>query len=250
VSAHLDEFVMQRPAFGTLADETPTYMDVFRLEAAVLVGHAPAAARLVERLGATRHVTTGVRLPTCIARHLGAACALLGRWGEAETYYRAALALATAIRFRPEVALCHLGLAELLLMHEPRNYDPPLERLRAASEHLAAAVPQLAAMGMQPALAQARALATRIETMTTAFGTRREQAGLTPREAEILALVAAGKSNGEIASALVISVRTAERHVANIYAKLGTGGPVARATATAYAHTHGVVQTSDAGYVP
>ncbi len=44
---------------------------------------------------------------------------------------------------------------------------------------------------------------------------------LTPREREVAALVAAGKSNREIADALVLSERTAERHVANIMAKLG-----------------------------
>jgi len=97
VAAHLDEFVVGRPGFGAAADETPTYMDVFRLEAAALVGHRPAAAKLVERLAASGHVTTGVRLPTCIARHLGAACALLGRPDDALAHYRAALDLATAI---------------------------------------------------------------------------------------------------------------------------------------------------------
>jgi ATP/maltotriose-dependent transcriptional regulator MalT len=72
-------------------------------------------------------------------------------------------------------------------------------------------------------------------------GERIGRAVLTPRETEILCLVAGGKSNGDIASALVISIRTAERHLANIYTKLGTGGVVARATATSYAYTHGVV---------
>jgi DNA-binding NarL/FixJ family response regulator len=64
---------------------------------------------------------------------------------------------------------------------------------------------------------------------------------MTARELQVLRLVAAGKSNAEIADSLVMSVRTAERHLANIYAKLGTGGPVARAAATAYAHTNGLV---------
>jgi DNA-binding CsgD family transcriptional regulator len=230
VAAHLDELVLGRPGFGTAADETATYMDVFRLEAAVLVGHRPAAAKLVERLAASGHVTTGIRLPTCIARHLGAACALLGR-PDALAHYRAALDLATAIGFRPEIALCQLGLAELLLMHVPRERG-------AVPEHLAAATDELAAMGMAPALAQARELAARLGASGGQGGT---PAGLTPREVEILRLVAAGKSNDEIATALVVSIRTAERHLSNIYAKLGTGGTVARATATAFAHTHGLV---------
>ena len=242
VWAHLEEFVVRRPGFGTAVDETPTYLDVFRLEAAVLVGHMAAAAKLVERLAACAHVTTGVRLPTCIGRHLGGGCALLGRYAEAEVHYRAALDLATAIRFRPEAALCHLDLAELVLARQEREDRLQAERLRIAKEHLAKATPEFEAMCMQPALERARELATRVQSMDLRHYKRTDRVGLTPREVEIVRLVATGKSNDEIATALVISVRTAERHLANIYAKLGTGGAVARASASAYAHTQGLVQ--------
>ena len=63
---------------------------------------------------------------------------------------------------------------------------------------------------------------------------------LSPREREVLRLVAGGRSNDEIAAALVLSVRTVERHVVNVYAKLGLSGPTARAAATGWAHEHGV----------
>jgi DNA-binding NarL/FixJ family response regulator len=58
---------------------------------------------------------------------------------------------------------------------------------------------------------------------------------LTWRELDVLRLIAAGKRNAEIAVELVLSVRTVERHISNIYAKIGAEGPAARATATAYA---------------
>ncbi len=64
---------------------------------------------------------------------------------------------------------------------------------------------------------------------------------LTPREREVLALVAAGRSNTEIAAALVLSVRTVERHISNIYDKVGVNGKAARAAAAAFAVRHGVV---------
>jgi LuxR family maltose regulon positive regulatory protein len=64
--------------------------------------------------------------------------------------------------------------------------------------------------------------------------------GLSPREAEVLGLVARGLSNDEIARRLVLSVRTVERHVANIYVKIGASGRTARAVATAWAHAHGI----------
>ncbi|WP_308198734.1 helix-turn-helix transcriptional regulator [Actinomadura litoris] len=57
--------------------------------------------------------------------------------------------------------------------------------------------------------------------------------GLTPREAEVLRLVAAGRSNREIAAALFISAKTASVHVSNILAKLGVSG---RGEAAATAH--------------
>ena len=50
-------------------------------------------------------------------------------------------------------------------------------------------------------------------------------AGLTPREVEVLRLLAAGRSNQEIAAELVLSTRTAERHIANI---LKRSAPMAR----------------------
>jgi DNA-binding CsgD family transcriptional regulator len=53
--------------------------------------------------------------------------------------------------------------------------------------------------------------------------------GITGREAEVLRLLAAGQSNREIAATLVLSVRTVERHIENIYAKLGVHGQAARA---------------------
>lgn len=61
--------------------------------------------------------------------------------------------------------------------------------------------------------------------------------GLTEREVEVLRLLATGLSSKEIGAALVLSVRTVERHIANLYLKTGTHG---RAQATAYALSHGL----------
>jgi DNA-binding CsgD family transcriptional regulator/tetratricopeptide (TPR) repeat protein len=63
------------------------------------------------------------------------------------------------------------------------------------------------------------------------------QLGLTPREVEVLALVAAGRSNRQIAQALFISPKTVGVHVSNILAKLGVAG---RVEAAAVAHRLGL----------
>ena len=70
--------------------------------------------------------------------------------------------------------------------------------------------------------------------------TAERRGDLSQREAEVLRLVARGDSNDEMARTLFLSVRTVERHVANIYAKLGLSGRTARAGATAWAHTNGI----------
>jgi DNA-binding CsgD family transcriptional regulator len=62
--------------------------------------------------------------------------------------------------------------------------------------------------------------------------------GLTARELEVLRMVAAGRTNKAIAAELVLSVRTVDRHVSNIFAKLGVSS---RASATTYAHEHGLI---------
>lgn len=65
--------------------------------------------------------------------------------------------------------------------------------------------------------------------------------GLTPREREILAWVATGRTNRAIAAALSISEKTVARHVSNIFAKLGLS---TRAAATAYAYEHRLAHPS------
>jgi DNA-binding CsgD family transcriptional regulator len=62
-------------------------------------------------------------------------------------------------------------------------------------------------------------------------------AGLTPRELEVLRLIAGGRTNREISSDLVLSVRTVARHITNIYGKIGVRS---KAEATAYAIRHGL----------
>lgn len=75
---------------------------------------------------------------------------------------------------------------------------------------------------------------TRVEALSRAL-TPAPAGGLSAREMQVLRLVARGKTNREIASALFISERTVERHLSNIFNKLDL---TSRSAATAYAYEH------------
>jgi DNA-binding CsgD family transcriptional regulator/tetratricopeptide (TPR) repeat protein len=85
-------------------------------------------------------------------------------------------------------------------------------------------------LGAAPDLAQVEALSPTVRSQAPM--------GLTGRELEVLALVATGKSNREIAATLVISEHTVARHVQNILAKLGVSS---RTAASAFAFEHDLV---------
>jgi ATP/maltotriose-dependent transcriptional regulator MalT len=71
---------------------------------------------------------------------------------------------------------------------------------------------------------------------------RADVAGLTPREREVLALVATGATNAGIAGRLVLSERTVERHLSNLFRKLGVSS---RTEAARYAFVHGLAPSED-----
>ena len=66
----------------------------------------------------------------------------------------------------------------------------------------------------------------------------RSSHGLTPRELDVLRLVASGRSNKQIAAELVISEHTVARHVQNIFAKLDVSS---RTAAASFAFEHQLV---------
>jgi DNA-binding NarL/FixJ family response regulator len=65
-------------------------------------------------------------------------------------------------------------------------------------------------------------------------------AGLTPREIEVLILIARGGSTRQVAQQLTITPKTAETHIERIYAKTGA---TTRSTATLFALQHGLLGT-------
>jgi DNA-binding CsgD family transcriptional regulator len=84
-------------------------------------------------------------------------------------------------------------------------------------------------------------LGARLEAAATAelLSERARPAGLTAREVDVLRLVAAGKSNREIADELYLSIKTVARHLANIFGKLDVSS---RTAAAAFAYEHGLLE--------
>jgi DNA-binding NarL/FixJ family response regulator len=96
-----------------------------------------------------------------------------------------------------------------------------------AALELSAAVRTFLSLGAQPDRRRAEKLVG-----------PRPASGLTVRELEVLRLVAAGGTNQAIAAVLGLSAKTVERHLSNVYTKLGVAS---RAAATAYAYQHDLV---------
>jgi len=142
---------------GEVADHYATHPERTRhefgdllllLEIAVPAEHTRATEVLSSLLAGTVYKTTGFSNPTCVARHLGGAAALLGRHEEARKQYREAIKVCTEMRFRPELALTRLQLAELILEHYP-------DERKEAVEHLAFCIPEFRDMKMKPWLERA-----------------------------------------------------------------------------------------------
>jgi tetratricopeptide (TPR) repeat protein len=151
----LNRMVRRRSHMDLREDETWAWIDTLLLEAAILVRHREAADFLLRRFAGSPIRTTGIWLSTIIARHLGAAAAMLGRMDEAKAHYLDAIQVATDMRFRPELALTRFQLAELLLDHYPEEHDQALE-------HLDFAIKEFEEMKMQPSLEKALALKERL----------------------------------------------------------------------------------------
>jgi DNA-binding CsgD family transcriptional regulator len=215
----------------------------FLAEACARLGDARHALTLYELLRpyAGYNVRSG-GYPVSLAcfgsasRPLGMLAAMLGRWEAAARHFEDAIAMNTRMRAWPWVAHTQDAYAAMLLAHHARG---DLPRARAL---LGQALEVYERLGMERYAAGARAVLAAprlaaVPPLSSAYPGR-----LTPREVDVVRLIAAGRSNREIAGALVLSERTVERHIANIYEKIGAYGRAARAAAAAYALSHHLVE--------
>jgi DNA-binding CsgD family transcriptional regulator len=196
--------------------------------ALAIAGRAEAVA---PRYEAARTIHRFLSFGTFGPLELGRAAALLRRWNEAEAHFRAGLHVAD------EEGL--VLLTPMLLRERGNAYlrrGRRGDRSRAAAD-LRGARDCFQALGLSTLAA---AIEQTIGSLERGLPDRLP-GGLTQREAEVLRLVASGHSNRQIAEDLVISEKTVEQHLLNIYQKLQVDN---RSGAVAFAFAHGLAAPS------
>ena len=222
--AYFDADRMLESSFGSRHDEFITEMVSALVEKLVDEGRFPEASALLHR-GVTA-VGDGL--------HRASLLVLVAAYGEDEDLPAARASLAAWAG--PDNLIGHTHLAFFDAHLAMRGGDASTMRFKAVE---AAALyarferpyERARALELAGEVAEAQALyerigdvrdATRLRTATASVNRRgRAKHELTPREIEISALVARGKSNRAVAEELVISERTVEKHLDSIFAKLG-----------------------------
>ncbi|WP_300015487.1 AAA family ATPase [Pseudonocardia sp.] len=163
-----------------------------------------------------------VRCDGSVSRVLGVLAAALGRDEEAERRLAEAVAMEDRVGALPYRVLSQVALARLLV-GRPGDAERAAGLARSAAD-------TARRLGMAPALAAADELLVAIRSA------QRSAVPLTTREREVLARLADGRTNRQIAAELVVSERTVETHVANVLGKLGVAN---RAEAAVWASRNG-----------
>ncbi len=205
---------------GTTAQLQRAPLRIAQVEIALAAGDLDAAedaASELERTAAT-YASSGLQAAAYGAR--GCVLQARGQTGEALVQLREACRRWQDIEAPYEAARVRLQLAEAYhLLGDGEAAALELDVAEKVFERLGAAWDSRVVAAMR--------------------GGSRATAGLSPREVEVLRLMASGHSNREIASELFLSERTVHRHVSNIFAKLDVSS---RAAATAAAYESGLAR--------
>ena len=196
--------------------------------AAVIEGDGRAAQEQLEFFD--RYDKQLVVVCTTLGRLLGLLAKTIGRIDRAVEEFAHAREFCAKARFRPELAWVSHDYAETLLQRNgPGDRDVALSLVQES-------INIAEGLGMKPLHERAVALLEQAKSMPMRGPVY--PAGLTEREVEVLRLIAAGKTDREIAAELIISIRTVGNHVSNILNKTSS---VNRTEATAFAVRHGLV---------
>ena len=160
----------------------------------------------------------------CADRVLGLLAQMMGSFEQAAAHFEDALAFCRKAGYRPELAWSLYDFATLLQAQGEREKAVALlnEALMISTE-----------LGMRPLTEKATTLKEKAEMQPARVPQYPD--GLTQREVEVLRLIAAGKTDRQIADELFISIRTVGNHVSNILNKTAASN---RTEAATYASRH------------
>jgi len=215
-AASLDRALTERGGSIQRLAILPAYVDVM-----LRVGDIAAARKACNELDAVAD-ETGIDMHRAWSTYARGVVDLAdGRPGEAIPSLRAAFKLWQTLEVPHEMARTRTSLAKALLaVGDEDTARLELEAARSTFSHLGAAPDRV-----------------EVEALSGTEGPGKPH-DLTPRELEVLRLLASGATNRSIAEKLVLSQRTVDRHVSNIFAKLGV---TTRSAATSHAYRHRLV---------
>ena len=232
----LAELGMEREARRELARVADGGLEPFRTslwlaslaylaEAAALLGDSRMAELVYPALepfgGANMMIGHLVAWYGAADRHLGMLAATLGKWERAAEHFERALELNRRMGAATWLAHTEYEYARMLVARGRRD---------RAEQLLGEAAALAERLGLP-------ALLVRIRSLGAAAAPAQLPGGLSPREVQILRLVASGLSNREIGAALFISEHTAANHMRAILRKTDSAN---RTEAASYAHRHGL----------
>ncbi|MCZ6539555.1 MAG: LuxR C-terminal-related transcriptional regulator, partial [Chloroflexi bacterium] len=192
--------------------------------AAVASGDGEEAAEHYQRLKNLRGSGFGWPFPICADRLLGLLTHTAEMPEEARSHFEDALKITSKAGYRLEEAwTCHDYAESLIDSGEPSDVEKAISLIDDGLEISR----ELGLIAIEERLVALQNRANALTAPTPAYPD-----GLTEREVEVLRLLAAGHTNREIAEELVLSARTVERHISNVYAKISVRN---RAEATSFA---------------
>lgn len=209
-----------------------------QVEIALAIGDAALAAAAADELDDVAAAYRSSGLQAAARRARGSVLLAAGRAEEALGVLWSACTGWTELEAPYDCAKVRVLLASAYrLLGDTESADRELATARSCFEGLGAVLDARAAGGPAPPGEPCPTPPAGPPAPSVRSLAPRSLAPLTAREAEVLALVAAGRTNRQVAAELVLSEKTVARHLSNIYAKLGVA---TRTEAARFAYEHGV----------
>jgi DNA-binding CsgD family transcriptional regulator len=213
-----------------------------RAELALAEGDAKQALEIVERLiaSAPNVESAGERAIPRLGILRGEVLLALGRMKEAEGVFQAVETMLHQLGLAPLLWRLYVALGRMYLAWGRRDEAAAAFSVaRSVIEALAAELANIDVALRDNFVRAATTSLARVSLDSPRRKAKEEAGGLTAREREVAALITQGKSNREIAEAMVLSHRTVEAHISNILSKLNLAS---RAQIAVWAVERGLVK--------